>query len=522
MNEKINLLVIGIDGACWPLINNIIDSGKLPNLKSLMENGVWGDMKSCIPPITCPAWKCYSTGKNPGKLGVFWWEYLDIKNKRSIIPDSRSFDSKEVWDYLNDNGLKTGIIGMPTTFPPKKVNGFMISGAPGAQSSGYAYPNKIEKDLQEKFKYDPNPNIFSVLSPTETENREKIIDESLKHIESNFIIGEYLYEKEKPDFLQVCTFTINGPLQHFFYNDEPTIKAWEIVDKYLGRFKEKFDYIVIHSDHGTSPMIKQFFINAWLKKEGYLVHKKNIGDLFSKMGIHKINKIIEKLNMSDFLWNFNLTKSITRLVPDEHGLFGETEGAAIFQNVDWDKTKVVGSAQGPLYINSSIMSEEEKKRLEDELISKLESFTDPETGKKPIEKVYRAEEIYIGKYAKKGPDLVALDSDEYHNKGGIGVDKLFSESLWKGNNARNGLYLISGEGIKKGKRIDIDIYDLAPTILHIFDMPIPIDMDGKVIKDAFEGKLFSRKINFHDDKTQTEKSLIRDIIKKRGIRDDNR
>ena len=142
--DKVNFLVIGIDGACWPLISELIDSGKLPNLKKLRENGVWGDMKSCIPPITCPAWKCYSTGKNPGKLGVFWWEYLDIKNKKSIIPNSRSFDSKEVWDYLNDKGYKTGIIGMPTTFPPNKVNGFMISGAPGAENKGYTYPDTDE------------------------------------------------------------------------------------------------------------------------------------------------------------------------------------------------------------------------------------------------------------------------------------------------------------------------------------------------------------------------------------------
>lgn len=518
--EKINFLVIGIDGACWPLINDLIDSGKLLNLKNLRENGVWGDMKSCIPPITCPAWKCYSTGKNPGKLGVFWWEYLDIKNKKSIIPNSRSFDSKEVWDYLNDKGYKTGIIGMPTTFPPKKVNGFMISGAPGAENKDYTYPSELEKELEEKFEYNPNPNIFSVLSPTETENREKIISESLKHIESNFKISEFLYDTKKPDFLQVCTFTINGPIQHFFYNDDPTIKAWEIVDKYIGRLKDRFDYILIHSDHGTSPMIKQFFINAWLKKEGYLFNKKNIGDIFTKLGIHKINKIIDKLNLSDFLWNFNITRSITRFVPDKHGLFGETEGTAIFQMVDWDKTKIVGSAQGPLYVNNSIMTEDEINNLKEEIITKLESFKDPETGKNPIKKVYRSEEIYSGKYAKKGPDLVALDSDEYHNKGGIGIDTLFSKSLWKGNNALYGMYLISGDGIKKGKKIDIDIYDLAPTILHIFNIPIPLDMDGKVIKGGFEGKLFSRRINFHDDKTQSEKRLIRDIIKKKGIRDD--
>ena len=112
--NKINMLVIGIDGACWPLIIKMIDAGELPNIKNLRENGVWGDMKSCIPPITYPAWKCYSTGKNPGKLGVFWWEYLDIEKQRSIIPNSQSFNSKEVWDYLNEYNIKTGIIGMPT------------------------------------------------------------------------------------------------------------------------------------------------------------------------------------------------------------------------------------------------------------------------------------------------------------------------------------------------------------------------------------------------------------------------
>ena len=149
--NKINMLVIGIDGACWPLINKLIKSEELPNIKNLRENGVWGDMKSCIPPITCPAWKCYSTGKNPGKLGVFWWEYLDLENKKSIIPDSRSFDSKEIWDYLNENEIKTGIIGMPTTYPPKKVNGFMISGSPEAGDTDYTYPKSIEKDVEVKF-----------------------------------------------------------------------------------------------------------------------------------------------------------------------------------------------------------------------------------------------------------------------------------------------------------------------------------------------------------------------------------
>ena len=91
--------------------------------------------------------------------------------------------------------------------------------------------------------------------------------------------------------------------------------------------------------------------------------------------------------------------------------------------------------------------------------------------------------------------------------GGIGIDVLFRKSIWKGNNSRNGLFLISGEGIKKGKNIDIEIYDLAPTILHIFDAPIPVDIDGKVLKEIFrEGSEISKnKIHYEEYDKEGEK-----------------
>ncbi|MBU4374331.1 MAG: alkaline phosphatase family protein [Euryarchaeota archaeon] len=32
-----------------------------------MEEGVWGDLESTIPPITVPAWVSMATGMNPGR-----------------------------------------------------------------------------------------------------------------------------------------------------------------------------------------------------------------------------------------------------------------------------------------------------------------------------------------------------------------------------------------------------------------------------------------------------------------------
>jgi len=78
-------IVIGLDGANWPMIQPWIDEGILPHLRTLQETGCWGKCTSCLPVITCPNWKCYSTGKNPGKLGVYRWDRIDTQNRQFIL-----------------------------------------------------------------------------------------------------------------------------------------------------------------------------------------------------------------------------------------------------------------------------------------------------------------------------------------------------------------------------------------------------------------------------------------------------
>ena len=79
-------IVLGLDGANWALLEPWLEAGNLPNIQSLREEGTWSDMESCLPPVTCPNWRCYSTGKNPGKLGVFWWEKIDTNNRTLSTP----------------------------------------------------------------------------------------------------------------------------------------------------------------------------------------------------------------------------------------------------------------------------------------------------------------------------------------------------------------------------------------------------------------------------------------------------
>ena len=156
----VKVLVLGFDGGSWNILNGMLKNNNLKNFKKLIDNGCYGSLESTIPPATYPGWKCYSTGKNPGKLGVYGFLRLDMENKKIIPNDSTSFKSKEIWDYLSSKNISVGVINMPTTSPPKKVNGFMISHSL-IDTKRYTYPKELEDEIVEKFNYYINLNVKS-------------------------------------------------------------------------------------------------------------------------------------------------------------------------------------------------------------------------------------------------------------------------------------------------------------------------------------------------------------------------
>ena len=69
MSNKV--LIVGIDGGTFTIIKPLVEQGKLPAIKKLMESGTHGILRSTAPAITAAAWSTFMTGKNPGKHGLF-------------------------------------------------------------------------------------------------------------------------------------------------------------------------------------------------------------------------------------------------------------------------------------------------------------------------------------------------------------------------------------------------------------------------------------------------------------------
>lgn len=466
-------IVVGLDGAHFELIDPWLAGGDLPNIKKIVDIGVKADMLSCLPPVTSPNWKCYSTGMNPGKLGIFWWENIDVKNRKVYYPKERKNLSKEIWDYLSEAGFKVLVIGTPLTYPPKRVNGMMISGGLDAEEEHFTYPADLEAELKKKYHYQVR-TTFNL----ETE-KEKAVAEIYHLINQRFQVALDLLKKENFDFIQVTTFYLNA-LQHFFWNGEETKKAWKIIDRYIGEFlKLPETNLILMSDHGSNKIETVFNVNTWFHREGYLKYRTSLWLLkyVSKLGLSKSN-LVKIINL--FRLNF-LVEQVRKILPKE--IFenlplasGEVNKSGKATTIDWENSTAVASGQGPVYLLNKSKKDEIKKKLKE-----LKGID----GQRVVNEVYDREEIYSGKYLNEAPDLIIDQAEHVHIKGNIGSQQIFEPpKRWRAENKKYGLFLAIGPDFCFKIERPIKILDLAPTILSIFDLNKPADMDGSTFSDG--------------------------------------
>lgn len=470
--------VVGLDGASWLLTEPWIDEGLLPNLAELRETGVYATSRSCLPPVTYPNWKCYSSSKNPGKHGVFWWERIDLANERIDIMNGSDYDTAELWDYLNAAGNRTAVVNMPSMYPPREIDGYIVSGGPDAVGgeyrsldTGYTYPETFEQTLSDRYDYEVHP------SPLLSSNKERgdEVDEILRLLELRLEVARDLFVEEQLEFTHVTLFYLNV-LHHFFWDDEPTKRAWQLVDEWLGELSELPDTnLIVMSDHGAAATTTEFYINEWLAENGYLTRASGIEDHLQKTGLTRENAlaVAKRLGIVDILAE-NVPDRIQELVPQSAGAKRERKMELIVPH----ETKALASGQGPIYINPRY----DVESVREDLINDLETITD-DTGERLFTDVLRAEAVYSGPYLDIGPDIVLNQRPGVHVNDGMGGNAIQTDpDRWAAENTPTGIFVANGPDFTADGLIDeIDIRDISPTILASYGIDIPTDIDGEVL-----------------------------------------
>lgn len=497
-------VVIGLDSASWNVLMPWIKEGFLPTFDKLINEGTHGYLRSSNPPITFPAWKCYSTGKNPGKLGVHSFVGFDKENKDMIFHTGFDFKSKEIWDYLSENDLNTCVINMPGTYPPKKV-GVMISGGP-ILGEDYIFPAELKYDL-ETVEYKADPDIYPG-----AENSEREHNHLKKIMESRFQAATIIKNKYDLDFYHITIFYIDK-IQHSYFNNESILKDyWIFLDKIIGDFLSEFNEdinLMLMSDHGATEIKNTLYLNEYLLKNGYLsINSKNE----QKTHIifrNSIKHIVQKIQNYPFIFS-GLKKMVPYKIKNKIGKsLKDKRKNELLSMIDWEKSNfiAIGMGFGLIYKLNDKCDIIKLKR-------ELEGIIDPITGEQVAE-VHLSNEVYTGNLGN-APDIIITP------KSNTMVTEVIRENPeiwgntpndWKGMHEKEGLFLAHGPQIKVGEKIEgAKIYDLAPTILHMFGVPIPDDMDGKVLNEIFlDGTRFAGKDI--KDSNRIKKASIKQSIK---------
>ena len=142
---KKKLVVIGIDGGTFDIINPFIQQGLLPNLNKFVKRGILG---STMPPGTGVAWSSFSTGNKTEKTNIYDFTIVEDDSWKIKFVNRRILQGKTLWEYLNEAGLRSYFVNIPLSYPPDKINGVIVSGIDTPSTfSNYTHPPELKEKL---------------------------------------------------------------------------------------------------------------------------------------------------------------------------------------------------------------------------------------------------------------------------------------------------------------------------------------------------------------------------------------
>ena len=522
MPNDTKIIVIGLDGATLDLMIPWMNSGKLPHFDTIRKKGSYGKLRSTTPPYSAPAWVSIATGCQPGKHGIY--DFFRTDNISKNLVNSRYRKTPAVWKYLTDMNKKSIVVGVPGTYPPEKINGFMVTGllTPSPESK-YTYPVELKQDLVEgkigeyvleQVGLDDIPkNLYAIHAP------QKLVDKINYMTVSHATVTLNLMKKNDWDFAMVV-FRGTDDAQHLLWDKKDhVLSCYQKADEQIGIIMKAFPdalYIFV-SDHGFTTAKKYLYVNNVLYNHGYLKTNSNPNYSMENILMYLFNK---------------LSGLIFRILPMEKLVRTPIGRKLIFSSgtsgkIDFLETKAVYHSICGLGIRillkekykNGIVEIDEYEQLREDLISLFTEIKDSETGEHIVKNVYRYEDVY-GKDAVNDPlDLIFEINVGYGTQellrqpeGAIRTGQKDELSIlsrpgfydWIGDHAPDGIIFMYGNSIKKNNSINASVMDIVPTILAAMNIPIPDIIDGNVINSAFSTKLKCKKINWNKEFSKTK------------------
>ena len=436
---------------------------ELPTFARLRALGAWGRMRSCTPPITVPAWSCMMSGLDPGSLGIY-----GFRNRTSYGYDALGFatgdwvKAERLWDILGARGKTCAVVGVPGTYPVRPVNGVMIADflTPSIDSA-WAHPPSLKDDVRAWL---GGADYLFDVPDFRSADKARILADIHEMTRRRFTVARELMNRGQPDFFAMVEMG-SDRIHHGFwhYMDAahrkhepghalgPAIHDYYLaLDREIARLLECIDLrdtiVMLVSDHGGQRLDGGICVNDWLRREGLLVLKSE----------------------------------------------PPAPGTALTKcDIDWPRTTAwaEGGYYARIFLNvrgrepQGIVEPRDYERTRGEIAHRLARIPDDRGAAIPTVS-HRPQQLYP-RVEGIAPDLITIFGGLYWRAvGTLGWPALhiFENDTGpdEANHAPYGFFqlVVPGVPATSGPQ-DIDILDIAPTLLTHLGVPVPARMRGR-------------------------------------------
>jgi predicted AlkP superfamily phosphohydrolase/phosphomutase len=432
---------------------------ELPTISGLMERGRYGRLTSVIPPITVPAWSCMMASRTPGDLGVYGFRNRsDHTYDGGFIATSTAIAPPRLWDLATRAGLQSIVLGVPGTYPPKPLNGVLVSCflTPSLESK-FTYPAALKDEIADVV----GEYLFDCTN-FRTDDKEDLLKQVYEMTDRRFALAEHLLETRPWSLFAMVEM---GPdrMHHGFWKymdpehrkhepgnryEKAILDYHRHVDGLIAGLLEHADedtVVFVLSDHGAKRLDGGIRVNEWLRREGLLrtVREPDGVSSLKDVGVDWPNTVA---------WG-------------EGGYY-----ARVFLNVKGREPE-------------GVVEPDEYEHVRDDLARRLAEIPD-DAGNAIPTAVFRPEELYDEPQGV-APDLIVIFGDLlWRSVGTIGGDEGV-QTLENdtgpddANHAQDGLYVVAGPGVEALGRADAHLLDIAPTVLELLGIEEPEGMRGR-------------------------------------------
>jgi predicted AlkP superfamily phosphohydrolase/phosphomutase len=474
-------LIIGWDGADWRILDPLLERGALPNLAALIARGGRTVLRSTLPTHSWTAWPSFLTGVDPADHGVY--DILEGRGGTRQFPVTyRSIKERTFLDDLTRGGVETLMVNVPLTFPPPAIRGKLVAGGVLPKRRPFTHPESLEADLEGA----GCPWPINGMSWTTFHNRPEAFLEEVRQVTTarqramehlldttDWRVGCFVYFST--DRVQHCLAKYVSPdhPDHERLSAEPVAEkvrdVYRMLDEGLGRLLERTgpdDLVVFMSDHGFQSCTGAVHMDRVLEHLGFLRFSAS-NAIFGPM-------------------QWGPVRAAARKVYDALGLHGKI---ALPHAVDWSATRAYTSVRSTgegISVNlagrepNGVVDPADFERVRDEVAERVGSFVDPRTGRRPVGRLWRREEVFKGRFADQAPDLLLEPAPLYsltHAKA------MVEEADWlSGDHRIDGVLAAAGPTVDpSGFDRPYQLVDLAPTILAAAGVPGSVRHSGSAL-----------------------------------------